>query len=143
MGQLTPQKGRVKVHAAADRVFGYVPQYSTMDPSYPITAFEVVLTGRIRSFGFYSRSDRKAAMESLEAVGLEDTADKSFSELSGGQRQRVLIARALAPDPEVLVLDEPTANIDTEAEKQLNVLLREARCISHDPFSDPRPRFCQ
>lgn len=124
MGQLKPGRGKISLNGERARMFGYVPQYSTMDPAYPITVFEVVLSGRIKSFGFYSSADKKAAREALEAVGLQELGRMSFFELSGGQRQRVLIARALATDPEILILDEPTANIDAEAEKQLNILLK-------------------
>ena len=124
MGQLKPGTGRVVVKSARQGTFGYVPQYLTMDPSYPITVFEVVLSGRIRNIGFYKRADRQAATDALAAVGLNGFEHKPFFELSGGQRQRVLIARALSPDPEILILDEPTANIDAESEKQLNVLLK-------------------
>lgn len=124
MGQLKPGKGTITLFDDSDRLFGYVPQYSTMDPSYPITVFEVVLSGRIRNIGFYRREDRAAAAAALESVGLESMRAMSFFELSGGQRQRALIARALVSDPEVLILDEPTANIDAESEKQLNELLK-------------------
>ena len=124
MGQLKPQKGRVTLKDDRTRIFGYVPQYSTMDPSYPITAFEVVLSGCIRNFGFYKKADKLAAEKALKSVGLEEEGPKSFFELSGGQRQRTLIARALVSNPDILILDEPTANIDADAEKQLNILLR-------------------
>jgi zinc transport system ATP-binding protein len=123
MGRLKPQQGRIVVNSEKSGIFGYVPQYSNLDSSYPITVFEVVLSGRIRNFGFYSREDKAAAQQSLVSVGLSGIESRSFFELSGGQRQRVLIARALAPDPEILILDEPTASIDADAEKHLNNLL--------------------
>ncbi len=124
MGQLKPQKGNVRINGDRTRFFGYVPQHSELDPSYPVTVREVVLSGRIKSFGFYSRADKDAAEACLQQVGLDGLGGRTFFELSGGQRQRVLIARALASSPEVLLADEPTANIDTDAEKQLSDLLQ-------------------
>ena len=130
MGQLKPQRGSVEVNGNRSRIFGYVPQYSNLDSAYPITVFEVVLSGLIKSFGFYNKAERKAAEDSLASVGLSHLALQPFFELSGGQRQRVLIARALASNPEILVLDEPTANIDADAEKHLNNLLKKL-CVDH------------
>lgn len=124
MGQLKPQKGMVEINGKRSRIFGYVPQYSTLDSAYPITVYEVVLSGRIKSFGFYSRIDHSATNRALESVDLKTLGRRPFFELSGGQRQRVLIARALASNPQILLLDEPTANIDAEAEKHLNTLLQ-------------------
>jgi zinc transport system ATP-binding protein len=123
MGQLKPQKGQVDINGNRSRIFGYVPQHSTLDSAYPITVYEVVLSGRIKSFGFYSRADHRAADQALESVDLKTLGRRPFFELSGGQRQRVLIARALVSKPQILLLDEPTSNIDAETEKHLNTLL--------------------
>ena len=123
MGLLKPQKGTITINGDSANLFGYVPQHSNLDQAYPITVKEVVLSGRIRSFGFYTRADRREAEKSLDDVGLFHLKDQPFFELSGGQQQRVLIARAHASDPEILVLDEPTANIDADAEKNLTKLL--------------------
>jgi zinc transport system ATP-binding protein len=75
--------------------------------------------------GPYRAADREAALQALEEVGLADLCNRSFSDLSGGQRQRVLIARSLASQPELLLLDEPTANVDRAAEARLYELLQE------------------
>jgi len=129
---LPPEEGRLRV--------GYMPQYHLLDRVFPITAFEVVLTGRMNSWRplWYGRADRRAAMRALEEIGMAQLAEREFSELSGGQRQRVLIARALACEPELLLLDEPTANIDPGAEERFYALLENLRrrmtvlTVSHD-----------
>lgn len=127
LGLLKADKGKIlikgKLPHQAQKLMGYVPQYGFFDRKFPITVFEVVLSGKIKPFGFYSRSDKEEAAAALEEVGLSHKKEESFSRISGGQQQRMLIARALLSQTEILLMDEPTANIDSEAEKQLHRLL--------------------
>lgn len=118
LGELTPTFGSITVAgvqpAAARGKIGYVPQSFPFDSRFPIGVGEVVRMGRqhLSRFGFYRRDDYRAADEALNRVGLEGFAERSFAELSGGERQRVLIAQALAGGCEILMMDEPTANVD-------------------------------
>jgi zinc transport system ATP-binding protein len=123
------------------RRIGYMPQHVHLDPQFPMTALEVVLMGRLgcgHRFGFFGRSDRAKAEDALREVGLHDVRKRALASLSGGQRQRVLIARALACEPDLLLLDEPTSNVDIAVEEQLYALLRELNrrltivVVSHD-----------
>jgi zinc transport system ATP-binding protein len=127
LGLLNPQAGRVLIDgnpvSMAGSKLGYVPQYSVFDRSFPMTVFDVVLSGRIKPFGFYSKSDKDMALQSLEDVDLLDKKNMPFSSLSGGQTQRMLIARAVTTGAEILLLDEPTSSIDPVAEKNLHQLI--------------------
>ncbi|MBN2493382.1 MAG: ABC transporter ATP-binding protein [Deltaproteobacteria bacterium] len=130
LGLLEPSQGSVKLFgqppARSRHRVGYMPQSMMYDAEFPASVIDVVLMGRLgghRGFGPFRRSDRRGALRSLEEVGLADLARRPIADLSGGQRQRVLIARALASDPDLLMLDEPTNNIDLKAADDLYELL--------------------
>ena len=122
---------------------GYVPQNTDINIHFPIKVIEVVLMGRniektnMFQIG-YSSNDKKCALNALKQVGMEKFADKKIGDLSGGQRQRVMIARALCSNPILLILDEPTANIDIQGQKQIYKLLSQLNkhitiiVVSHD-----------
>lgn len=144
LGLLRPDTGEVSVFGesptAVQHRIGYMPQYAHHDPQFPVTVMDVVLMGRVerRWGGPYSRADREAARTALAEVQLEDLSGRLFNALSGGQRQRVLIARALTCEPELLLLDEPTANVDVVVERTLYEILRDLSprmtilMVSHD-----------
>lgn len=106
---------------------GYVPQHHTFDFTFPITVHDMVLTGRMgMKTGIlrrYSDEDHAAATKSLSRISAEPLGNRPIMELSGGERQRALIARALAGDPEILILDEPTVYVDTPTEEHFYKLL--------------------
>ncbi len=132
LGLLKPTGGNVTVFGSApERVrsrIGYMPQHASLDPLFPVTVMDVVLMGRLgdsKRLGFYKKSDREAAGEVLAKLEVCDVRHRHFSDLSGGQRQRVLIARALVSNPELLLLDEPTSNIDVAIETELFEVLHD------------------
>lgn len=105
---------------------GYVPQVVQIDPKFPIRVFDAVLMGRYGQLGLVrrpGRKDREAAGLALERVGLADLARRQVGQLSGGQRQRVLVARALAVEPDLLILDEPTTGVDVGSTEGLFEML--------------------
>jgi len=125
LGLLEPSSGSLTVlgrsPTAARTEIGYVPQAMRFDPQFPIAALDIVLMGRLNHLGVgrFSKACREVARAALDEVGLSGYERRPFSDLSGGERQRVMIARALACDPRILLLDEPTANIDLSIEAQL------------------------
>ena len=109
---------------------GYAPQSELVDWAFPVTVLDVVLMGRyrrIRLLGRPGSEDREVAMGSLERVAMADLKDRQIGELSGGQQRRVLIARALAQEADVLLLDEPVAGLDAAAQHDLLRLLEDLR----------------
>lgn len=125
LGLETPDSGTIKVlgksPGKARQEIGYMPQSIRFDPKFPITVNEVVAMGLLKPFqlGFWKKPDINKIRESLEAVNLTNRGNDQFANLSGGQRQRVLIARAIVSKPSLLLLDEPTANLDLTLESQL------------------------
>jgi ABC-type Mn2+/Zn2+ transport system ATPase subunit len=124
LGILRPIGGRIQRDAALR--FGYVPQRQYIDETYPLTALDVALMGRYRRLGVFARPkahDRRLVRECMEHVGIAELADRPYRELSGGQKQRTLIARALAGEPQALILDEPTNDMDIGSEHAIMELL--------------------
>lgn len=145
LGLLQPDRGTIRVFgdspASARGRLGYVPQHAAFGRDFPISVEETVMLGRLgltRSYGRFSRDDHERAQAALAAVEIGHLHRRGLQELSGGQLQRVLIARALVCEPEVLLLDEPTANIDMRAEEDIFALLKEYNAhmtivvVSHD-----------
>jgi zinc transport system ATP-binding protein len=109
---------------------GYVPQRETLDPLYPLSGFDVVLLGACCDLPFWrprGAAERARARRALEATRSAGFASRRYGELSGGQRQRILIARALATQPSLLLLDEPTAGVDPDAEAAIVEVLHALR----------------
>ncbi len=148
LGFLKPSCGRLRVFGNAPSGLlhhsprlAYVPQSVRFDRDFPISVEEVVLSGLLSHlpwYGRFCRADREAAKQALEQTGLVHLSEHPFGTLSGGQAQRVLIARALVSKPELLLLDEPTASVDSQAEADIYALLNQLKgkmtilMVTHD-----------
>jgi zinc transport system ATP-binding protein len=144
LGLLKPDSGKISIFgnppSKTARRIGYVPQDVAINKSFPISVIDVVLMGRLR---FHSgtgllKSDRTAALNALSQLGMTQYQHRRIDDLSGGQIERVFIARALAADPDILLLDEPIASLDNTGRGDLYALLKDINktktiiVVSHD-----------
>lgn len=132
IGLIKPQKGDILIFGkepidqSKRGIFGYLPQHQNIDTNFPITTLEVVMMGLPRRglFRRYSKDDYNRAKEMITLMGMDGFENHPFGSLSGGQQQRVSIARALAHNPKILVLDEPSTGIDVVGQEDFYHLLR-------------------
>lgn len=145
LGLITPQSGEITIFDRSvnegRKYIGYVPQLLEFDREFPIRVEDVVKMGRLgkrRLLQPYNAKDKEIVTRSLAQVGLLELRSRSIGQLSGGERQRVYLARALASEPQILLLDEPTANVDTKVQNSIYELLKQLNefmtiiLISHD-----------
>ncbi len=132
LGFLQPQKGKILLFGEPPEktrhLIGYVPQSVRFDRDFPVTVLDVVMMGALQELnwlGCYPAEVKRQAVEALTRVGLQEKAKAPFGTLSGGEAQRALIARAILNAPRLLILDEPTANIDPQGERSVHDLLVE------------------
>jgi ABC-type Mn2+/Zn2+ transport system ATPase subunit len=131
-GLLFPERGTVEVFGRRPRelppgTIAYVPQVEAVDWSFPASVEDVVAMGRFPRLGVlapFGKLDRSAVDRALEALRLTDLRNRHISQLSGGQQQRTFVARAIAQEPRLLLLDEPTTGVDAATEESLRVLVR-------------------
>ncbi|MDB9313820.1 metal ABC transporter ATP-binding protein [Spirulina sp. CS-785/01] len=140
MGFLQPSQGRIRVgdfpvlKAQKRQLMAYVPQSDEVDWNFPVSVFDVVMMGRYGYMNFLripSAKDRRLVMESLERVGMSEFRHHQIGELSGGQKKRAFLARALAQEGKVILLDEPFTGVDVKTEKRIIDLMMQLRDEGH------------
>ncbi len=148
LGLIKPKSGKILFDKSLKRNFiGYMPQETKVSPSFPASVYEIVLSGRINKMGFrpfYNKEDKKKADEALKILNIVEIKNKSFCDLSGGQRQKVLLARSLCATEKLLILDEPSNNLDQTSREEFYLLLMKLNkeygitiiMISHDSDLD-------
>ncbi len=127
LGLIKPRKGEINYIDCDKKNVGYMPQETKVDANFPASVMEVVMSGLHANMGFrpfHNKEDKKKALNVLEILRIKDLAKKSFSELSGGQRQKVLLARGLCATKNLLILDEPSNNLDKYSKEEFYTTLK-------------------
>ena len=127
LGLLKPISGSIELNNIKKNFIGYMPQETKVDSNFPASVYEIVLSGTLNKVGLkpsYSKELKKIADDNLKLLDIYSLKDKCFNELSGGQRQRVLLARSLCSTSKILILDEPSNNLDYNSKKNLYKILQ-------------------
>ncbi len=122
LGLIKPIKGKVEYINLKQNFIGYMPQETKIDSNFPASVYEIVLSGTLNKLGlrsFYTKKEKEIALNNLKLLGIDKLKDKSFCDLSGGQRQKVLLARSLCATSKLLILDEPSNNLDSKSKQDL------------------------
>lgn len=119
LGLIKPLKGSVIYNNLKQNFIGYMPQETKVDSNFPASVFEIVLSGTLNKTLFYTKKEKELALNNLKMLGIENLKNKCFQDLSGGQRQKVLLARSLCATSKLLILDEPSNNLDSKSKKDL------------------------
>ena len=128
LGLLKPKKGKVIYNNLKQNFIGYMPQEVKVDSHFPASVLEIVLSGTLNNLSnklFYIKKEKNIAINNLKILGIEKLKNKSFSDLSGGERQKVLLARSLCATSKLLILDEPSNNLDSKSKKELYKIITE------------------
>ena len=127
LGLIKPISGTITFNNLKQNFIGYMPQETKVDSNFPASVLEIVLSGTLNKKSrslFYTKEDKKLAIKNLKILGIENLKNKHFSELSGGQRQKVLLTRSLCATSKLLILDEPSNNLDSKSKKNLYDILK-------------------
>ena len=131
LGLIKPISGRVIFNNLSQNFIGYMPQETSVDKNFPASVYEIVLSGTLNKVkSFYSKNEKDIVNSNLKLLGIENLKNKSFNELSGGQRQKVLLARSLCATSKLLILDEPSNNLDKESKDELYKIINKEKGIT-------------
>lgn len=127
LGLITPLKGKISYPNIKKNFIGYMPQITKVDSNFPASVYEIVLSGCLNRLGkrpFYNNEEKSIALKNIELLKINEIKDKKFSDLSGGQRQKVLLARSLSSTSELLILDEPSNNLDYNSKLEIYEIIK-------------------